>query len=101
MDKNDELMQDLYERVKPLKKEYRALEAALNKKRCEIAEMINGIEFEPIAEDDEDGYEALMDHIDSFMGDLGLTWTGGRYFEWGDKDWQPGEEIYYWEPSTC
>ncbi|USV41058.1 hypothetical protein [Xanthomonas phage BUDD] len=101
MSKNDELMQDLYEQVKPLKKEFADLKNALDKKRYEIASLINTLEFEPIADEDEEAYESLVDNIDSFMGSLDLTWTGGRYFEWGDKDWNPGEEIHYWEPSNC
>ncbi|WEM34406.1 hypothetical protein [Xanthomonas phage X1] len=101
MSKNEELMKELYERTKPLRKEFDTLKFALDKKRYEIAGLINTLEFEEISEDDEEAYESLIDNIDSFMSSLDLTWTGGRYFEWGDKDWNPGEEIHYWEPSNC
>lgn len=80
---------------KPLHQEYYALRQVADAKLQEILGLVERLELDP---EDTSEEEEIIEAITDLGSRFGQEWEGHWNYGGG---WSIGDEIQYWEPSTC
>lgn len=92
---NLDLVKAAVEAGKPLHKEYYELQRVADAKMQEILGLVEALKLDPEDKDDEEEIIEIITDLGSLFGqEWEGHWNVGGY-------WDVGDEIQYWEPSTC
>lgn len=97
----EKISSDLKDDLQQLADEARQLDrkrAALANRASAAIDEVNAKIPENLSDDEADELETeLRDSLSDLAYSLGMTWNG----DWDYGDWQLGEKVEFWVPSTC